>query len=170
MRRTSLSVRMMCLLIAWTCGACDGGGEQEEHCGPPPVHTVTLSITDGLIFDQAKAIAEAELMQVDLICYKAGSKMQLKSGIQAGTTNHQPLHWYQTTPNQGEIFTGLDQIPDVPPSSDDQNQHVHDPVAGNGFVVKNLISSGSHTRVFVASVSESGGDVTLQYQITGACK
>ena len=158
-------------------GACEcvhgdfaGGCCQPNAACSAPSGVVTLGLDDGLIFDGEQVVPQAEVFSVDLIAYKSGLTLDLKSGIPAGSGDHLPLIWFRDELGRGQVFETIDEVPETWPVEEHVNGFVHDPVPGNALILHNLASVVSPTVVWVSAVGMEGNvttSVTLEYR--GVC-
>lgn len=150
--------------------ACDADEGEQAGCRQPVSGLVTLKVTDGLVFDTGSVTSEAEAMTSDLISYKSGSTVDLKSGIEVGTVDRLPLRWFRTPGGAGIRYDSLAAVPWEPPGETNLNEFLHGPEPGYGFVVANLLSKGDYTRVFVEEYNDATGAVGLRYEtVPPAC-
>ncbi len=168
--RAPLLILGLALIVALTF-ACDEDESGGSQCRTAKSGVVTLNVTDGLVFDTGAVTSEAEAMTSDLVSYKSGSTVDLKSGIVVGTIDRVPLKWFRSEGGVGLVFDNLDAIPWEAPGQENLNEFLHDPAPGFGLAVENLVSKGDYTRVFVEAYDETTGAVTLRYEtVPPPCK
>ena len=169
-RHVSLWTTVLAAALVTLSAACDTEAGAQATCREPVTGLVTLSVTDGLVFDTGAVTNEAEAMTSDLVSYKSGSTVDLKSGIEVGTTDRLPLHWFRSPGGVGIRYESIAEVPWEAPTTENLNEFLHGPEPGYGFVVANLLSRGAYTRVFVDDYNDATGAVSLRYEtVPPAC-
>ncbi len=147
--------------LAIACDEDEGGGAQ---CHGAKTGLVTLKVADGLVFDTGVITPEAEAMTSDVVSYKSGSTVDLKSGIEVGTIDRVPFRWFRTEGGVGIVYDSLDAVPWEAPDETNLNEFLHGPEVGYAFTVQNRMSRGSYTRAYVEAYEIATGAVTLRYE------
>jgi hypothetical protein len=164
------SISVLLVLLA-TFAGCDTAEDDRSSCAGPVSRTVILGVTDGLVFDTGDVTAEAEALTSDLVSYKSGSTVDLKSGIEVGTIDRLPLRWFRSLGGKGILYGSLDEVPWELPTNENLNEFLHGPEPGFAFTVANLLSKGDYTRVFIEDYNDASGAVTLRYEtVPPPCK
>jgi hypothetical protein len=162
LHRLALAMAITTLVaLAPGCDEDEGPGTQ---CRTAKSGLVTLKVTDGVVFDTGVVTSEAEAMTSDLVSYKSGATIDLKSGIEVGTVDRVPLRWFRSAGGVGLSYDKLEAIPWEAPGQENLNEFLHGPEAGFGLAVTNLVSKGPYTRVFVEAYDDATGAVTLRYE------
>lgn len=151
------------VLVVPACDGADGG----PACDPLIENAAALQADEGLTFADGRVLASQDGRSVDLVAFKSGDSVDLKSRLRSGSTDRLPLRWFRDAGGQGIVYASLTDVPDQAPTSDDLNLFVNHPQAGYGFTVATT-DSASYARVWVQSVV--GGAVTLQYQLHVPCE
>ncbi len=125
---------------------------------PPPVKrltgTATLKADHGVLFSDASVVKDGSGLKVDLVAYKHGTGLDLKSG-RVGTDN-QPLHKFGS-----KKFASLSEVPCDAPSSAERGGYFQLPPTGAGFTLTGNKTAGTF-KVWVKS--STGPSVVIQYE------
>ncbi|GEM_PF-4756756 len=124
--------------------------KKESAPAAPAVKKVSFGVDEGVVFSSGQIVKDGSGLKVDLIAYKHGSGIDLKSG-RVGTSN-KPLR------SMGKkSFDSLGAVPCDTPSS---TAYMSLPQSGYAFTVAGNKSDGFYK---VRVVSVSGTKVTVEY-------
>lgn len=162
--RHALPLLALAALSPAACDSAETAAADVVAAAPQGVSgEVTLGIDGAVVFDTGTVDPTGHHLTADLIAYKSGAGMDLKSGVPNGTTSHQPLRLFKTAGGKPATYASLDEVPREVPAADEANTYVPKAAAGMGFVVQNNISSG-YTAVWVKSVDDNPTTVTIAYE------
>lgn len=162
MGRMALALAVVALVACDDGGGTSAGGADVQAAGA--TGTVTLGIDGAVVFDTGAVDPTGSHLTADLIAYKSGSGLDLKSGVPQGTTSRQPLHLLKTAGGVPATFASLDEVPAELPSDTEANAYAAKVKAGMGLVVRNNISAGN-TVVWVEAAEASPPSVTIRYRV-----
>lgn len=116
--------------------------------------TVTLKADQGVLFSNGSVVNDGSGLKVDVIAYKHGSGLDLKSG-RTGTDN-QPLHKFGSTK-----YGSIKEVPCTAPSASERGGYFQLPPAQAAFTVTGNKTQGTF-KVWVKS--SDGPSVVIQYE------
>ncbi len=151
----------------------------------PTEQRVILKIDQGIVFSTGTLTEGAAFQASDLVALAHQGDVDLKSGVEPGTTDHLLMKVFHqnnldTGPNQ--VFDSLDNVPATHPDGSTPGDFLRRAAKGNGLVVQNNISCRrarrdhihrgtytnqrcveGHTKVWVELYNAAGGQVVLRY-------
>lgn len=159
-------MRAIPLLFALALAACEASDPATDTAVAAPqgvTGEVTLGVDGAVVFGTGAVAAKGNHLTADLIAYKSGAGLDLKSGVPQGTTSRQPLRLFKTAGGVAETFGSLADVPREAPAAADANAYVPKAAAGMGFVLQNNITEG-YTAVWVKDAGGSPPTVTVAYE------
>ena len=158
-RRIALPA-LAALAIVLPLTACLSEGEKPT---PEPIRYI-LGNDDGVIFATGEIVRGASLQSVDIAAFKNGnSSVDLKAGVESGTTSHRPMKVFKTAGGVQETYETLDHVPHVKPTDKDNGAYAAKVKAGNAMVVTNNVSEG-WTTVRVIAVASQAQTVEIEFR------
>ena len=161
-----LTLRRLTFCSALLLGAC-----ATETAAPtetaPTEQKVILKIDQGIVFGTGELTESAAFQASDLVSVAHQGDVDLKSGVEPGTTDHLLMKvFHQNNLNTGpnQVFDSLDLVPATKPDGTNPGDFLRRAAKGNALVVQNNISDG-HTKVWVELYNAAGGQVVLRYLV-----
>ncbi len=153
--------------------ACEssGGGSADVvvDTGPSLCRSGTAQLhhEEGLVLGTCTVlpVGEAHDQKCDLMAYRHGDGLDLKSGVIPRTTERRRMHVFKSG-GRPDNFQGLDAVPDVAPSAADAQEQAVNIVAQMAFTVEHNVTPTGYARVWVESVTTGLEPMaTVHYEI-----